>query len=105
MITLYLTARLLPTTNAILFSKDLDKNLKEVDLINQSFSKFCSVCRIFMLVFDTSVIDEYLVSKIRFEVHSGSMFETEDQLYRELDIVIYDLQLSSSIKFSLTKHT
>ena len=104
MITLYLTTELISTENAILFSRDLNEKLKEFEFNYQLFNKFCSVCRIFMLVLNTSIEENYLVSKIRFEIHSGSMIETEDQLYRELDILVYDLH-KSLIKFSLTKHT
>lgn len=105
MTTLTLTAKLISAENAILFSKNLDKNLKEFELTSHLFYKFCSVCRIFTSTILPSIDSENnLRSKIRFEIHSGSMFQDEEWLYRELDILIHDLH-KSSIEFSLTKHT
>lgn len=105
MITLYLTAKLTSVENAILFSKDLTEKLKEFEVTTQIFNKFCSVCRIFKHIISTIINEDLdLVSKIRFEIHSGSMFQDEEWLYRELDILIHDLH-KSSIEFSLTKHT
>ena len=105
MITLYLTAKLTSVENAILFSKDLTEKLKEFEVTTQIFNKFCSVCRIFTSTILPSIDSENnLRSKIRFEIHSGSMFQDEEWLYRELYILIHDLH-KSSIEFSLTKHT
>lgn len=104
MITLTLTSNLIPTTNAILFSKKLNDILSDFQSIFEIFGKFCSVCRIFIKVFDPFIVENELQCKIRFEVHSGSMFENEEKLYRELDIVIFQLS-KYKIKFDLLQHS
>jgi len=103
MITLTLTSKLNSTNNAVLFSQSLNESLKELQLVSEKFFKFCDVCRIFIKVFDPMILDFYafqIESKIRFEIHSGSMFQDELILKRELDLIIYLLR-KSNVEFSL----
>lgn len=104
MITLTLTSKLVSQKNAILFSKDLEKTLKELEVVTQVFSTFCSVCRIFIKIFDSFIVESELLSKIRFEVHSGSMIETEESLAKELEILISQLKWSK-LDFKLVKYS
>lgn len=104
MITLTLTSKLVSQKNAILFSKDLEKTLKEFEAVTQVFSTFCSVCRIAGKIFDSFIVESELQSKIRFEVHSGSMFETEEKLYQELDLLIFQLKWSK-LDFKLIRYS
>jgi hypothetical protein len=107
MITLILTSKLNSTNNAVLFSQSLNESLKKIQLVSEKFFKFCEVCRIFIKVFDPMILDFsafQIESKIRFEIHSGSMIEDEEKLYRELDVIIFKLK-NHKVDFNLLRHS
>ena len=71
------------------YDKYLTEKLKEFEVTTQIFNKFCSVCRIFKHIISTIINEDLdLVSKIRFEIHSGSMID-EETLEREIRNMIY----------------